>query len=238
MPLIAGSLNFAWEINALLLSRGFYGHVLWTGLDVLIVFHNVRFLEKGKRKKYLLLIVVFILVLYGMFRIPNVDGQRISVFAIDLIMAIEYVLCAKQIAPQGRISVGVLKLLGDLFAWLSNMQSSLFVAVCGVIVLLLNLFYLAICLIAGRRCKDDVMASNEFTVSAANSRNYFQCILAVQDAAATPNEMVCRTDPFGIAYCYRRMQCESLCFSGKRRHRKHEPVWWCVFYAGSLLAGS
>ena len=139
MPLIAGSLNFAWEINALLLSRGFYGHVLWTGLDVLIVFHNVRFLEKGKRKKYLLLIVVFILVLYGMFRIPNVDGQRISVFAIDLIMAIEYVLCAKQIAPQGRISVGVLKLLGDLFAWL-------FVAVCGVIVLLLNLFYLAICL--------------------------------------------------------------------------------------------
>lgn len=51
-----------------------------------------------------------------MFRIPNVDGQRISVFAIDLIMAIEYVLCAKQIAPQGRISVGILKLLGDLFA--------------------------------------------------------------------------------------------------------------------------
>lgn len=146
MPLIAGSLNFAWEINALLLSRGFYGHVLWTGLDVLIVVHNVRFLEKGKRKKYLLLIVVFILVLYGMFRIPNVDGQRISVFAIDLIMAIEYVLCAKQIAPQGRISVGVLKLLGDLFAWLSNMQSSVFVAVCGLIVLLLNLFYLAICL--------------------------------------------------------------------------------------------
>ena len=37
MPLIAGSLNFAWEINALLLSIGFYGHVLWTGLDVLIV---------------------------------------------------------------------------------------------------------------------------------------------------------------------------------------------------------
>lgn len=84
MPLIAGSLNFAWEINALLLSRGFYGYVLWTGLDVLIVVHNVRFLEKGKRKKYLLLIVVFILVLYGMFRIPNVDGQRISVFAIEI----------------------------------------------------------------------------------------------------------------------------------------------------------
>lgn len=146
MPLIAGSLNFAWEINALLLSRGFYGHVLWTVLDVFIVFHNVHFLEKGKRKKYLLFIAVFILVIYGVFRIPNVDGQRISVFAIDLIMAIEYLLCAKQIALQGRIYVGVLKLLGDLFAWLSNMQGSVFVAVCGLIVLLLNLFYLAICL--------------------------------------------------------------------------------------------
>lgn len=111
-----------------------------------LLFIMFVFLEKGKRKKYLLLIVVFILVLYGMFRIPNVDGQRISVFAIDFIMAIEYVLCAKQIAPQGRIPVGVLKLLGDLFAWLSNMQSSVFVAVCGLIVLLLNLFYLAICL--------------------------------------------------------------------------------------------
>lgn len=35
-----------------------------------------------------------------MFRIPNVDGQRISVFAIDLIMAIEYVLCAKKSHPK------------------------------------------------------------------------------------------------------------------------------------------
>ena len=146
MPLLAGSLNFAWEVNALFLSNVFYGHVLWAVLDIFIIIHNVRFLEKSKRIKYLLFIAVLTFAMYGMFRIPNVDGQRISVFAIDLIMAIEYVLCAKQIAPQGRISVGVLKLLGDLFAWLSNMQSSLFVAVCGVIVLLLNLFYLAICL--------------------------------------------------------------------------------------------
>ena len=96
MPLIAGSLNFAWEINALLLSRGFYGHVLWAVLDIFIVIHNVRFLEKSKRIKYLLFIAVLTFAMYGMFRIPNVDGQRISVFAIDLIMAIEYVLCANR----------------------------------------------------------------------------------------------------------------------------------------------
>lgn len=146
MPLLAGSLNFAWEINALFLSRGFYGHVLWAVLDIFIVIHNVRFLEKSKRIKYLLFIAVLTFTLYGIFRIPNVDGERISVFSIDLIMAVEYVLCAKQIALQGKISIGVLKLLGDLFAWLANMQNSVFVAVCGLIVLLLNLFYLAICL--------------------------------------------------------------------------------------------
>ena len=145
MPLIAGMLNFAWEINALVISRGFYGHVLWTVLDIFIIFHNVCFLEKSKRGKYLLLTAVFVLALYGIFRVPNVDGQRISVFSIDIIMAIEYVLCAKKIARQGKISVGVLKLLGDLFAWLANMQSSVFVAVSGLIVVLLNLFYLAIC---------------------------------------------------------------------------------------------
>ena len=64
MPLIAGSLNFAWEINALLLSRGFYGHVLWAVLDIFIVIHNVRFLEKSKRIKYMLFIAVLTFAMY------------------------------------------------------------------------------------------------------------------------------------------------------------------------------
>lgn len=82
IPLIAGMLNFAWEINALVISRGFYGHVLWTVLDIFIIFHNVCFLEKSKRGKYLLLTVVSVIALYGIFRVPDADGQRISVFSI------------------------------------------------------------------------------------------------------------------------------------------------------------
>ena len=146
MPLISGMLAIAWEINALLISGGFYGHVLWTALDIFIFIHNVCFLEKSKRGKYLLLTAVSVIVLYGIFRVPNADGQRNSSFVIDIILATEYVLCAKQIARQGKIPVGVLKFLGDLFAWLANMQSSVFVAVSGLIVALLHLFYLAICL--------------------------------------------------------------------------------------------
>ena len=106
MPLLAGSLNFAWEVNALFLSNVFYGHVLWAVLDIFIIIHNVRFLEKSKRIKYLLFIAVLTFAMYGIFRIPNIDGQKISSFLLDLIMAVEY----------------------------------------GLIVLLLKLFYLAICL--------------------------------------------------------------------------------------------
>ena len=36
---------------------------------------------------------------------------------------------------------GVLRLLGDLFAWIANMQASLFVKIIGIPVLLLNVFY-------------------------------------------------------------------------------------------------
>ena len=123
-----------------------FERVLWAVLDIFIIIHNVRFLEKSKRIKYLLFIAVLTFAMYGIFRIPNIDGQKISSFLLDLIMAVEYVLYAKRIAPQGRISVGVLMFLGDLFAWLAYMQNSVFVTVCGLIVLLLKLFYLAICL--------------------------------------------------------------------------------------------
>ena len=54
------------------------------------------------------------------------------------------------------------------------------------------------------------MASNEFTVSAANSRNYLQCVLAVQDAAAAPNEMVRRDSILGAAYGMWCFECKNL----------------------------
>lgn len=146
MPLIAGSLNFAWEVNAVIVSHGFYGHVLWAALDVAILIHNIRYLNGRKRVWYTILVAAMVAILYGVFRIPDVDGQIISVFLIDLIMAVEYVVCAKCITPHGRNLIGLLRLLGDLLAWLINMRQSVFVAVVGLAVLLINLFYLAICL--------------------------------------------------------------------------------------------
>ena len=36
MPYVAGVLNFGWELCALQQSQGFWGHILWLGLDVVI----------------------------------------------------------------------------------------------------------------------------------------------------------------------------------------------------------
>lgn len=92
---------------------------------------------------YILVIIGCAVGLWVIFRLPNVDGMLISVFSIDLIMAAEYITRARSIAPHGRIPIAVTKLLGDLFAWLCYAQNSVFVAVTGFVVLLLNLFYLS-----------------------------------------------------------------------------------------------
>ena len=145
MPLLAGSLNFAWEINAFISSGAFWGHVLWLVLDVFIIILNIYNIRKNKnRLLYCLLIIAFTIVLRLIFVIPEVDGMLISVFAIDLIMAFDFVVNAKKISVHGKIPIAITKLLGDLFAWFAYSDSA-YVNVIGIIVFLLNLYYLAKC---------------------------------------------------------------------------------------------
>lgn len=51
MPLFSGSLNFAWEINALY-KAGMIGRAVWAILDVVILVHNIRLLSAKKRIVY------------------------------------------------------------------------------------------------------------------------------------------------------------------------------------------
>lgn len=149
MPPIVGSMNFAWEINALILSGGFYGHILWTALDVAIFAHNVRLLAEKKLLYiyiYILYTVLLTCGLFFVFRTPDADGQLISSFLIDLFIALEFVLRAEKISFRGRLAIATTKLLGDLCAWLYYLQYSVFVKITGAAVLLINLFYLAQCL--------------------------------------------------------------------------------------------
>lgn len=148
MPLVAGCINFCWEANALISSGG-VGHILWLTLDAVILFQNMWYLHSHFRLRgvfiYSIAMILIGLLLAVLFRIPEWNGMLYTAFADDLIMAAEFVIAAKKIAPNCKVSIAVCKLFGDLFAWLFYCKNSMYVAVIGVIVLALNLFYLCLC---------------------------------------------------------------------------------------------
>ena len=84
--------------------------------------------------------------LYFVFRLPNIDGMLYSSYAIDLIMAADFIIEVKKTSRYGRIPIAICKLLGDFFAWLAYLQYSRFVLLVGAFVLVLNLYYFACCL--------------------------------------------------------------------------------------------
>lgn len=148
MPLVAGSLNFAWELLALIQSNGYWGHVVWLILDIFIIGYNVWILEQWrKRILYLALTAIFVVLLYLVFRLKNTDGMLLSSFVIDLIMAFEFVMAMERLSPHGKVAIGSFRLLGDLFAWLANLSYSKVVLGIGIAVLVFNLFYLGYCFV-------------------------------------------------------------------------------------------
>lgn len=78
----------------------------------------------------------------------------ISVFAIDIIMALEYVWAVKRISPRGKVTIASMKLLGDAFAWLCYMKHTPFVFVTGLAVFVLNFYYLNRCLKEPSCCEE------------------------------------------------------------------------------------
>ncbi|MBQ9931100.1 MAG: hypothetical protein IJO79_01990 [Firmicutes bacterium] len=145
MPYVAGVLNFAWEICALYTSGGFWGHILWLGLDLVIVFFGFQFVSTKKQKTlYLAAIAIATISLFIIFRHP--EGMLVSVFVIDLIMAIYFLIDRKKLSPKLKVLIAVTKLLGDLFAGLYYGPLSDFIAVTATIVLLCNGYYLYLCI--------------------------------------------------------------------------------------------
>ena len=99
MPLIAGMLNFAWEILALIKSGGYWIHIVWLLLDCFIIAYNFYILTDFKRRiTYGLMTLASFLLLFFVFKATN--GMLISSFAIDVIMAVEYLVCLKFVVPQ------------------------------------------------------------------------------------------------------------------------------------------
>ena len=146
MPLLPGALNYAWETNALIVSKGMWGHILWLGLDTIIVlinFGNIR--KKSSKILYLIGIVASTIGIAYVFRLQNVQGMLISAFAIDLLMAISFLVCVRKVSVRGKKLIAMLKLLGDGFACLAYVHQSGYIMITGACVFLINLAYLAAC---------------------------------------------------------------------------------------------
>ena len=145
IPLVAVLFNFSWEICALIISRGFWGHALWLALDCVIVYFCFCSLKTVKQKVfYGIMIVTVTVALFYIFKIP--DGMLMSVFIIDLGMAIVFIVQARSLSYQLKIPIAITKLLGDVFAGILCGQDSIFIAVIAILVFLCNLFYLCYCI--------------------------------------------------------------------------------------------
>lgn len=145
MPYIAGILNFGWEACALQYSKGLWGHMLWLSLDMVIVYYGFRYLLTLKSKMlYVGSIYLLILVLSYVFTLA--DGMLISVFVIDVIMALLFLLNRKKLSHKMKVPIAVTKLLGDAFAGLHYASELPIIRIMAVFVLLCNLIYLYLCI--------------------------------------------------------------------------------------------
>lgn len=145
MPYIAGILNIAWEICALFWISGFWGYILWLSIDFFIVYFSVRFLDsKIKKIAYIASIVfftVFNFIIFDKFE----KGFAYSVYIIDLIMAVCYLIDRKKLSPIFKIPIAITKLLGDFFAGFVFKHYT-FTVVIAVIVFVCNVIYLFLCI--------------------------------------------------------------------------------------------
>ena len=146
LPPAAGGLCIGWELLALIWSGGFWGHICWLALDLLILLYNFYILDSVKRICYAGFILAGIGVFYLCFSLFPGKGMMISSFVLDFIIAAEYIRLARDISPRGRLFIGVFKLAGDLFAWLAYMDQSKLVLILGLIVFVMNIFYIGYCL--------------------------------------------------------------------------------------------
>lgn len=144
MPRLPGCLNLAWELNAIAVSGGHYGHVLWAGLNIGIYVLNLSNIHGLKSKLRYFALTMALLGLFNLiFRLD--DGMLISSFAINAVMSLIFVCKVKIIPQEGKISIAVLKLIGSAAAWVYYMPQSLAVFILGAIYILLDLFYLCCC---------------------------------------------------------------------------------------------
>lgn len=160
ISLLPPILNFSWELNALIVSQGFWGHIVWLTLDVFVVIACAAFI-KGTKKQllYMAALVPGALLFHVLFRINM--GMLMSSFVIDLIMAVCFFVEKKKLLKDGMILIGITKLLGDLSAVIHYAPYSVIILIIGIIVFILNVAYLVYAIAERMRERKAAICKNE-----------------------------------------------------------------------------
>lgn len=144
IPYLAIILNLSWEVCALYKYKGFWGHALWTSLDVVIFI--LGFLSmKAWKMKFVYVAALGIGVCFSWLLFGIQGGMLYWCFSIDFIMAICYLLEQKNMSLKLKVSIAITKLLGDLFAGIYYATMSWAIGRIAIIVFLCNFIYLYLC---------------------------------------------------------------------------------------------
>ncbi len=144
MPYTAGVLNFAWELCAVIDKSGYWAYVLWLVIDIAIVCIGFFCLKSAINKVAYGSALLFCTVgLLFAFNLTN--GFVYTVYAIDLLMAICFLVERKRLSPVLKLPIAITRLLGDFFAGFVFCRYPLVTAT-AVIVLVLNVVYVCLCI--------------------------------------------------------------------------------------------
>lgn len=141
IPLLPPVLNISWEVNALIVSLGFWGHIVWLILDIFVFLCCVMTLKNRKSRILYSATLVFGFVMFFPLFYVNF-GMLLSSFAIDIIMAICFWVERRKLLSDGRIIIAITKLIGDLSAMIYYAPRSEIVLIIGILVFILNVMYL------------------------------------------------------------------------------------------------
>lgn len=146
IPIAACFLNFGWEIAGTIILKWQWQVAVWLILDSIIFIYCAYCLDSVASKVFFVLSEAgFAFACYELFQ--NVSGtMATTAFVIDLIMALLFVIRFRMISHNCRLLIGILKMLGDAFAWLAYANVSNLILILGLCVFLVNLLYISCCI--------------------------------------------------------------------------------------------
>jgi len=154
MPYVAGVLNVAWEIAGTVYTRGNPGFIIWFLIDILIVFWGFLFLSSIWKKIVFLVAILPVTALF-LYSFKHFDAAFLfSVYLIDVIMEIDFLVNRKQLSKKFMIPIASTKLLGDLFAGLTFGHIYSFVWIFALLSFICNTIYLIQCIAEHSRAKN------------------------------------------------------------------------------------